>query len=715
MKFNLFFKTFITLSILITIFTYSDTSIAQSKTKFPGINYYVSQKGNDHFSGTWEVPVSLGTDGPFETLKRARDFVREQKEGNLHPDGGINIVIRGGTYFIDEPFTFTSADTGTPVSPVTIKAYKNEKVILSGGIELKPSWFTSVRDENILSRLPEKVRRMVLQVNLREQGITDYGVLHSRTNWRNDNFPAPMELFYKGEPMQVARWPNEDWLKISTVPADNATGSFFYSGDRPSVWLNTEGLMVHGYWKHNWSESYELVESLNTETKEVKTVAPHGPYGYAPGSRYYFLNILEELDRPGEYFIDRTAGILYFVPPGKIEPEDVYVSISETPILVLEDVSSFTISNIIFENSRGDGIVINGGTMNVVAGCEIRNLGGIGVRIEGGRDNGIRSSEIYNTGAGAVKIDGGDRKNLTSSRNFARNNNIYKYGRLLRTASPGISMSGVGIHAAWNRIHNAPHEAISFHGNENIIERNEIYDVLWKTSDAGAVYIGRNWTERGNLIRNNFFHHLQGMYGYGASPDGNGVNAVYLDDMASGNTVFGNIFYKAGRCVLIGGGRDNIISNNIFIECAPSAVHIDSRATSWAADSVKEDGVMMNRLKEIDIRHEPYSTRYPALANILQNNPALPLGNVIKFNIVTNSKFMALINTDISLVKIFDNFNDSDPGYKNIEGLDFSIFDDSLVYKLGFTKIPFEGIGLQLDEYRTVIPERDSAYLERNK
>lgn len=694
---------------------FSNHSYSQNIKKQPELVYYVSQSGNDHFSGLWSESVSFGSDGPFKTLERARDFIRIEKEGNLHPDGGVKIVLREGVYFVDDPIIFSPPDTGTPVSPVTITAYKDEKVVLTGGIELKPSWFTSVRNEKTLSRLNEKVRVTVLQADLKEHGITDYGELNPRSNWRNESYPSAMEIFYKGTPMKLARYPDNSWLKIASTAPDNATGTFYYMGDRPKSWESPSEILLHGYWKHNWSDSFEKLASIDVENRELKTLPTHSPYGYSAGSRFYFSNILEEMDRPGEYYIDRENGILYMIPPGPIEPGDVYASMSNTPLMILSGVSSFTISNITFENSRGDGLVILNGTMNVIAGCVVKNMGGVGIRIEGGKDNGALSNDIFNTGAGALRIEGGNRKTLTPSRNFARNNHIYKYGRILRTASPGIYANGVGLRISWNKIHNAPHEAISFHGNDNIIERNEIYDVAWETSDAGAVYIGRNWTERGNVIRNNFFHHIQSMYGYGTALDGNGANAVYLDDMASGTTVTGNVFYKAGRCVLIGGGRNNIISNNAFIDCAPAAIHIDSRGTGWAANSVKEDGVMMKRLKEIDYKNEPYSVRYPSLKTILDEYPAEPRGNIIKFNIVTDSNFLELINTDKSILDFYDNLVDSEPGYNNLKTFNFSIFDDSLVYDLGFAKIPFSDIGLKTDEYRKTLPTEDNSFLERNR
>ncbi|MEO2046854.1 MAG: hypothetical protein ABGX16_09810 [Pirellulales bacterium] len=88
--------------------------------------------------------------------------------------------------------------------------------------------------------------------------------------------------------------------------------------------------------------------------------------------------------------------------------------------------------------------------------------------------------------------------------------------------------------------------------------------VCLETDDVGAFYMGRDWTARGNHIRYNYFHHL----GHGGK--GIGVMAIYLDDWASGTTILGNLCVQAGRAVLIGGGRDNLVQNNLFVDCVPS-------------------------------------------------------------------------------------------------------------------------------------------------
>ena len=119
------------------------------------------------------------------------------------------------------------------------------------------------------------------------------------------------------------------------------------------------------------------------------------------------------------------------------------------------------------------------------------------------------------------------------------------------------------VWVAHNLIHDAPHIAVIFGGNNHIIEYNEIYNVCYESNDAGAIYAGRDWTMRGTVIRYNYMHHISGF-------KGKGCVGVYLDDMYCGTKIYGNLFYRVTRAAFIGGGRDNIVENNLFVECTPS-------------------------------------------------------------------------------------------------------------------------------------------------
>ena len=254
------------------------------------------------------------------------------------------------------------------------------------------------------------------EVDLRALGVSAFGDLSSRGFGRPTTVPAHCELFFAGEPMTLARWPNEgEWDQVAGFPEAHAQedghggkigrleDGFFYSGDRPQRWRDTSSLWVHGYWSWDWANSYERVVQLDPAQRLVKTAPPHGQYGFRIGQRFFFLNVLEELDQPGEWFLDRTSGKLYFWPPQEATAAATsLLSVLDQPLLRLTHVSHTTFQGLTLEATRGNAVEIQGGACNLLAGCTIRNVGNWGVRIEGGTGHGVISCDIVNTGDGGV-------------------------------------------------------------------------------------------------------------------------------------------------------------------------------------------------------------------------------------------------------------------------------------------------------------------------
>ncbi len=651
--------------------------------------YFVSPDGSDSWSGQLASPSRDGTDGPFRSLDRSRDAIRALREKGF--DGAVTVSLRTGTYSLEDTFRLTQQDSGSAGRPVIYRNYQDEQVRLLGGREI--GGFRAVTDPRVLSRLPEAARNEIRCVNLREQGVQDLGEMKPR-GFGRPTYTAGLELFFDGEPMTIARWPNNGWVKIAGVPDGKDGGKFIYSGDRPKEWADTDNIWVHGYWTWDWADSYEKVESIDTEYRIIHTREPHGVYGYKKGQRFYYLNILEELDRPGEWYLDRETGNLYFWPPKPLDKASCFVSILETPLVSMENTDNIRLEGMTLECTRGNAVEIHGGARNAVAGCTIRNIGNAGVVINGGTENGVTSCDIYEVADGGVNLSGGDRQTLTPAGNFVRNCHFHDFSRWCRTYRPAVRVSGVGNLIVNNLIHDAPHMAIGFSGNEHRIQFNEIHHVCWETGDVGAVYAGRDWTMRGNIVRHNFFHHIHGPHTHGAM-------SVYLDDAFSGTTIYGNVFYQASRAAFIGGGRDNTVENNIFVDCEPS-VHIDARGLGWAKEHVAKGGGWHIYRKLDDVNHDepPYSTRYPELATILESDPAVPLGNRVVRNVSVGGRWLDLQGVKKEWVHFEDNLVDIDPHFVDPENMNFQLQEDSPAYELGFQRIPMECIGLYKDKWR---------------
>lgn len=658
-----------------------------------GVRFFVSPAGNDAWSGRLTEANVQQSDGPFATLERARDALRElRRAGRL--EGGAIIELRGGIHLRDRTFELTAEDAGSELSPVVYRATIGEQPRLVGGKHV--AGFAPVRDAAVLDRLSPEARGQVLQVDLKAQGIREFGEWKSRGFGRPVS-PAGTELFFDGKPMTLARWPDEGWLKIAGVP-ENSKDRFRFDGDRAARWAEARDVWVHGFWTWDWADSYEKVDSIDLEKQEIVTRPPHGVYGYKAGARYYVLNLLEEITRPGEYVVDAASGMLYFWPPASVESTPAFVSTIDT-VVSMADVSHTTLAGLTIEVARGSGVEVRGGAHNRIAGCTLRNLGNLGAAFSGGSDSGIIGCDIHHVGDNGVSLAGGDRKTLAPGRMYAVNNHIHHYSRTCFCYRSAVAVSGVGNRVAHNLIHDAPHNAIGLGGNEHVIEYNRIHRVCMDTDDAGVFYMGRDWTERGNIVRFNYFHDI------GRHKGGVGVQSIYLDDWTSGTQVYGNVCVRGGRGVLVGGGRNNTVENNIFVDCTP-AVHVDSRGLGWARNYFNgELTTLTDRLAAMNYREPPYSTRYPELLTLYDDEPALAKYNVVARNICVGGRWLDLADglTD-KVVRLEDNLVNQDPLFVDAAAGDYRLKDDSPAYKLGFKPIPFEKIGLQLDEYRTHLP-----------
>jgi len=662
------------------------------------MNLYVSPNGNDSWSGRLASPNRTRTDGPFATLERARDAIRALKKQGGLPDGGVIVWLRGGTYTQLTPFDLTAEDSGTPQSPITYSAYRNEQVRLVGGKRV--TGWQPVKDDAVLRRLPPAARGKVLVADLQVQGITDFGQMLRRGFGSSAAVPAGLELFYEGKPMPLARYPNEGWLKISATPAGQQGGRFTCEDPRLRRWTEAEDVWVHGYWTWDWADSYERIVSIDAEKGEIVTAEPHGVYGYTSGKRFRVLNLLEELDAPGEWYLDRESGLLYFYPPDDGAGEAM-VSLTEKPLITLNGVSHLRIERMIFEVCRATGIEMRGGQQNIIAGCTFRNIGTVGVVIDGGTRHKVVSCDFMDLGDGGIQVSGGDRNTLTPCKHEVLNCLFTRYSRWSRTYRPAVLVNGVGVRVAHCLMYDAPHNAILFGGNDHLFEYNEVHHVCTETGDAGAFYIGRDFTQRGTVIRYNYFHDIGKSLQAETFVD---VMAVYLDDCASGITIFGNVFYKAGRAAMIGGGRDNTVENNIFVECEPS-VHVDARGLGWASFWFDgRDSTLMDRLKAVPYQQPPWSERYPELVNILNDEPAVPKGNRIIRNISVGGRWIDLYdNLTDKIVTMRDNIIDGDAGVE-VTAKGIRLRKDSPAFKLGFQPIPLEKIGLYRDAYRKRLP-----------
>lgn len=148
---------------------------------------------------------------------------------------------------------------------------------------------------------------------------------------------------------------------------------------------------MYGYWY--WADGNVPIKSVDFAAK----TASHYP---ARVNQRYYYNIPEDLDGPGECYVDRDANILCFNPPAPLAGKSMNISLMKGPVVRIDDASHITFRDISFGNSRGDGVVIDSGDHHRISNSTIANLGGWGARIQGGSNNIVTQSEITRTGRG---------------------------------------------------------------------------------------------------------------------------------------------------------------------------------------------------------------------------------------------------------------------------------------------------------------------------
>ncbi|MBS1700954.1 MAG: right-handed parallel beta-helix repeat-containing protein [Armatimonadetes bacterium] len=574
----------------------------------------------DVYVGVQGQDSNPGTDSrPMRTIMAA---VRRARELKAH-----RVVVGEGEYRLLDSIELGAEDSG-----LVIEAGKNARPMITGCVDVaKESWM-KCRDRAVLDRIIDaEARGKVWEIDL---GALIGKPLPAAAPY---GFTTPVsvagnELFADDKPMTVARWPNEGFAKVAEVvePGNGEEDQnkpprkpvFVANSDRPKLWAKASDVWLYGYWKFDWADESILADSIGGATGRITLSKPHS-YGVTKGADFFAENLLEELDRPGEYFVDRVGGMVYFIPPDGAQT--IRISALDKPLIRATKASKVVLRDIDLAYSRGDGIRCEDCVDLRIEGCQMYNLGERGAVVNGGRNSGLYGCNVWNTGEGGVTLSGGDRKTLTPAGLYVENCNIHDFQRRTQTYRPAVSVNGVGNIVRHCALHDAPHSAIIYGGNDHLFELNRFYRTLKRTGDGGVVYTGRDWTARGTIIRNNYFFDNIGMSKW--------EPAIYFDDLASGLTATGNVIERCHWGFLIGGGRDNVITNNVIVDCK-LGFDCDARGLGWAA---KSEPTMMERLKAVPYEREPWKSRYPQLLTLLANQPMAPMGNVLKGNLLVRS------------------------------------------------------------------------------
>lgn len=641
------------------------------------IELHVATGGYDEHLGTAAEPLA--------TLTGARDRIRQLRQAGDLEGEPVTVVIHGGTYELTAPWQLTAEDSGTAEAPVIYRAATGENVRIVGGRSLTN--LVPLADEGVGMRLTPAAARAVLVSDLTQLQISDYGRFEP-AGYDRPIPPAPLELFVDGEPMPIAGWPDAGWARVSGV--DEQTGATFSTepveGD-PLPRTTSADTWVHGFWQHDWADTFDSLRAIqSTADSRCDIHLADQTLKIKPGQRFRVVNLLEELDRPGEWYLDRARGQLYFWPPPDAAAIVPLVSMVETAVS-LYGVSHVSLEGVTIEVTRVMGIEIAGGAHVGVRNCKIVNIGNVGVHIYHGQQHEIVNCEVAHTGDSAIRVEAGDRTTLTASWHRVSRNRIHHFGRTRYGNRAGVDLSGVGVSVTHNHIHHGPDKGILLAGNEHDVAYNEIDHVALLTDDVGGIYLAHDPTYRGNQIRHNWLHDLGG-----SNPSG--VIGIYLDDFASGAMVVGNVCRNTGRGIVMGGGRDHVVENNVIVDCL-AGIQVDCRGQTWASHWFAGDtGAYLACLQDGQIDLALYEARYPELANVLSDEPDRAKNNLVRLNIVNGPHALELLDgLGEAEVRVESNFIDAVP---NVLQRDLFLTQSRIGAELldhGFQPIYWERIG----------------------
>ncbi|WP_224000909.1 right-handed parallel beta-helix repeat-containing protein [Cupriavidus pinatubonensis] len=537
----------------------------------------------------------------------------------------VHLHLAEGTYRLMVPLSLRWGAGETNNVPLQVTG-SGVKTVVSGAAVVT-HWSPATKGEAI-SRIPLVARRQVQVADVSESGL-DLSVSQPPRGFGLPIVPTTTEVFYRNAPQPLAAWPNQGYgriLRPEGLPATDKI-SFAIAGRAVREWQSEPDLQVFGYWFWDWAAQNYRIAGRDVAVNVMTLADPGSLFGIREGQRARVENALTELDMAGEWYLDRKRGELYFWPPDTLKDGEVEISIAEA-LLNIEHSRNVTVQDMLIEKTRGDAITIKQSSDVVLERLTIRDTGNRALVVTEGARWGLRNSLVEDTGEGGILLSGGGRRTLEPAGHFAVSNVIRRFSRLVKTYRPAVEIAGVGQSIEGNTISDAPHSAIIFRGNDHRISGNEIFSVVLETSDAGAVYTGRDFTARGTVIEDNFLHDIR------SNDSRREVKGVYLDDQACGIAVRHNIFSRVQQPVFIGGGRDNLIDQNIFYESSP-AIHLDARGLSWQRKATMDPkGELQSKLDALPYRSEPFVSRYPNLSKIREDDIGAPKYNVVRGNVI---------------------------------------------------------------------------------
>jgi parallel beta-helix repeat protein len=676
-------------------------------------------------------PGAIGTaQDPLPTIMDALTVMRSLPSGKKVE--GVTILLSGGLHSIPDGVVLDASCSGTPNGPLIITAETGSIPVLTAGRAITPDLMEPVKDSIMMERLDPAARSHIRQIDLAKLGIPPITAFRQvfRGDWR------PLQVVFGTNALPISRWPKgEHGFTTMKSVTDNGDathgGTFVYREDRPTRWmqaLEDNQLWLRGFWRVPWVINGAQVKAIDTNACSITFMRD---VGGGIGSKYNktkdalgkvirpgngnepwcALNLPEEITEPGDWAVDFKRQTLFLWPPDGVNSSaPILLAANQKPLLFLENASHVTVKGITFLGCVADAVQVKGGENNLIAGCDVSHVAHTGISVIGGKHHRVVSNNVRETGNSGLLISGGVKASLEHAGHEILNNDVSRAAN--DCVEPAIHVglgedsqfqeNAVGIRVAHNRIHDTANAGIRFGGSDNVFEFNEIYRVGLNSADLGGIYGYCGFTGFGNVIRNNFVHHSMN------------ANAIYLDDGTSGVTVLGNMAYKCGRGIFMGGGHYNRILNNIIIECT-RGMKLDDRGIGQKY--TLGDTPYGRDVASVSPDHSPWKERHPGLADlVIGGDTTAPKADEVIGNVAINCtnafEFPAPKNAT-GIVQSGNSTEGSLSDFVDVDNFDFTLRRGSALANLipGINPIPFGEIGLQVDEYRKTIPSREMKVL----
>ncbi|MFQ5809280.1 MAG: hypothetical protein ACE5JM_06650, partial [Armatimonadota bacterium] len=312
------------------------------------VTLHVSTKGNDGWAGTSRQ--ERAPDGPFATLGRAREELRRLKAAGELSEGAT-LQVLPGTYYLEETLELGPEGSGTDAAPIIYRSLEPGRAVLCGGKVI--TGFRPYRGE-------------ILQCDMKANGLAGHRF---------------RQLFFRGERQELARYPNVDpddphggeWAHVAVVKGKENYTEFTYGEDEKHEWAHPEEGRVPIFGGRDWA--FKIVPIARHIPQERKIVLGGRTWGaLAVGDRYIIRGLFEELDAPGEWYLDPRTDALHFWPPSDIGEGDVVVPVVSS-LVSMQRAQGITVQGFLMEACEGDAVRVIDSQNCLVAGNTVRNCG----------------------------------------------------------------------------------------------------------------------------------------------------------------------------------------------------------------------------------------------------------------------------------------------------------------------------------------------------